>query len=176
MHRNWNLPLSPTQAESQQSFAVIWFRKNYGNIEFNFWLGYSYQNKLKFWSALHNEVKFNCLLDQKSSLIFKIWNKSNSPYFCLALFISQTNFTLKKWNRVKSHKRAIIAIYLRFIFCYMTFITGPLAWPLGRSKGRASLRESAFSLRESTNFYGTVAGEADTAVVESKLLWSNQRY
>ena len=35
----------------------------------------------------------------------------------------------------------------------MTFITGPLAWPLGRSKGRASLRESAFSLRESTKFY-----------------------
>ena len=37
----------------------------------------------------------------------------------------------------------------------MTFITGPLVWPLGHSKGRAFLRESAFSLRESTNFYGT---------------------
>ena len=36
----------------------------------------------------------------------------------------------------------------------MTFIIGPLDWPLGRSKGRAFLRESAFSLRESTSFYG----------------------
>ena len=40
----------------------------------------------------------------------------------------------------------------------MTFVTGPLVYPLGRHKRRASLRESAFSLRESTNFYGTSAG------------------
>ena len=33
-------------------------------------------------------------------------------------------------------------------------VAEPLVWPLGRRKGEAFLRESAFSLRESTNFYG----------------------
>ena len=36
----------------------------------------------------------------------------------------------------------------------MTFATGPSVWPLGHRKERTVLRESTFSLRESTNFYG----------------------
>ena len=33
----------------------------------------------------------------------------------------------------------------------------PLVWPLGHSEGEAFLCESAFSLRESTKFYGSIS-------------------
>ena len=59
----------------------------------------------------------------------------------------------------------------------MTFIIGPLDWPLGRSKGRAFLRESAFSLRESTNFYGTAAGRLfKVSIIDNLMNVSSREY
>ena len=91
---------------------------------------------------------------QNSRFLYKIWSKLNYPQICLALFILRTIFMLKKWKLDESHKRAIIAIYLSYIFFSMTFVTEPLVYPLGHRKRRASLRESAFFVRENTNFYG----------------------
>ena len=51
----------------------------------------------------------------------------------------------------------IIAIYLSFIFVFMNFVTGPLVWPLERSKQRPSLRECTILLRKSMNIYGNHA-------------------
>ena len=48
----------------------------------------------------------------------------------------------------------IMAIYISFIFILMTFVIGPLVWPLGRCKQRASLRECTILLRKFMNIYG----------------------
>ena len=50
----------------------------------------------------------------------------------------------------------IIAFYLSYKLLLNTFVTRPLLF-FGRCKWRTSLRESAFRLRESTNFYGSSA-------------------
>ena len=126
------------------------------NIDFNFQQGYNYQNKLKFWSALCNEVKFNSLFYQNLKFLFKIWSKLNSPQIFLAPLILRTIFMLRKLKLVKNHERSIIGLYLSYKLLLMTFVTGSLVCPLGRRKWRTSLRESAFRLRESTNFYGTL--------------------
>ena len=110
---------------------------------------------MKFWSALCNEVKFNSLFYQNLKFLFKIWSKLNSPQIFLAPLILRTNFMLRILKLDKKHKRAIVAFYLSYKLLLMTFVTGPLICPLGRHKWRTSLRESAFRLRESTNFYGS---------------------
>ena len=46
----------------------------------------------------------------------------------------------------------------------------PFVWPLGRSKERAFLRESAFSLSERTNFYGTIFFSSLVGKQPSKVL------
>ena len=81
MHRNWNLPLSPTQAESEESLAVIRFMKNAKNLHFKFWKGSSYQNELKFSEALGNVMMFDWSLHQKSCLLYRKWIKFHSPDF-----------------------------------------------------------------------------------------------
>ena len=154
-HRNKFLPLSPTQAEFQEIFAVIRFRKNAKNLNFKFWKGSNHQNELKFSEALGNALMFNWPLYKKSCLLHRKWIKFLSPDFFLAALIMWTFLMVKKLKLEKSHKRAIKAIYLSLIFYVMSFAIGPLVWPPGRRKWRAPLRETAFSLRESTNFYGT---------------------
>ena len=62
---------------------------------------------------------------------------------------------LRRLKFDKNHIRAIIALYLSYKLLPMTFVTGPLVCPLGRRKRMVSLRESAFWLRENTNFCGT---------------------
>ena len=135
--------------------AVIRFMNNDWNIDFNFQQGCNYQNKLKFWSALCNEEKFNSLFYKILKFLFKIWSKLNSPQIFLAPLILRTIFMLRKLKLVKNHKSSIEALYLSYNLLLMTFVTGPLVCPLGRRKWRTSLRESAFRLRECTNFYGT---------------------
>ena len=100
------------------------------------------------------EVKFNALFYQNLKFLFKIWSELNSPQFFLAPLILRTIFMLRRLILDKNHIRAMIALYLSYKLLIMTFVTGPLVCPLGRRKWRTSLRESAFWLRESTNFYG----------------------
>ena len=92
---------------------------------------------------------------QNLKFLFKIWSKLNSPQIFLAPLILRTIFMLRKLKLVKNHKRSIIALHLSYKLLLMTFVTGPLVCPLGRRKWRTSLRESAFRLRESINFYGS---------------------
>ena len=65
---------------------------------------------------------------------------------------------LKKWELDKSHKTAIIAIYLSSIFCYVSDFYNMTFSLASRTPQRAGVlaRICVFFLRENTNLYDSL--------------------
>ena len=81
-------------------------------------------------------------------------NRMQFSWFFLDLLISQAIFKVINLKLEFFQSILILAIYTSFNSILKNFVIGPLVWPLGRCKRRASLRECTILLRKFMNIYG----------------------